>query len=286
MNFINVIKKVFICFLLTHIQVAAFSQSYFLEENVNWLKDEAKYEKAYMHGEIGKIKDDLMIYLEASESLEKNFKNFHFFDYNFDGYIDIIYSGDAGTESKRTLIFEPNENGYSKTFDKYGALISLYPLTRIGQPLSLVLKEQICCGGFSIVYEIYQPIFDNGKLELKPSTKYSFIVGTELPDSFYDAPILFEVQNEKYLLRLNPMIDNQIENEELHIVGNVIAEYTVGSKGYAIAENQENSDRIWWFVIMINNNPPSKSIFDTGSNNKNHYYSIGWMSNRYLKQIK
>lgn len=279
-------KHMFFYLTLIYISTLAYSQASLFDKSIDWKKYEESYSAEYKRGEIKKIKDDLLEYLEGSGSLENNLINFHFIDYNFDGVLDIIYSGDAGTEIKRTLIFELGEDGYySKTFDKFGHLISLYS-TNIGlPPYSLILKEEACCGGTSIVYENYQPVNLNGKLELQASTKFSSIVSTYFPAYFFDQPVLFEVKIELYCLRLNPTVDNETSNEELHINGNIIAEYTTGSKGYAIAEKQDETGRVWWFVLMINNNKPQKSIFDVGSNNENKYYSLGWMSSRYLEKL-
>ena len=126
----------------------------------------------------------------------------------------------------------------------------------------------------------------NEKISLQASSKYCAILSTIFPSEYDIEPILFEVKNEMYYLRLAPVIDNEKMNYEINIKGNVIAEYGLGAKGYALAEKKDDTGRIWWFVIMLNNNLPIKSMFSEGSNNENKFYSIGWMSSRYLEEVK
>lgn len=265
---------------------SAFSQSFVNNKKVIWKDYEKVYSENYKLNQVKKIDDDLLVFLKATESLASNLNNFHFIDYNMDGNIDIIYTGNAGTETKRTLIFElDNDSNYIKTFDKYGELIELSSKDKLS-PYDLILKENACCGGFSVVYEVFQQVYNKDTLELQASVKYSSINGTEFPSVFFDSPVLFEVKNELYYLRLNPKIDNETENEELHINGNIIGEYTSGAKGYAIAKKQDDTGRIWWFVFMLNDSLPLNSILDCGSNDKNKFYSFGWMSSKYLNEIK
>jgi len=277
-------------YIIFNLLLICFSSKAIPQENLFYASIEwSEYEKDisidYKKSEIKKIKDDLLEYLKENEILEESLSNFHFIDYDLNGVIDIVYSGDAGTETKRTIVFKLGENGiYSKIFDKFGVLISIYQISKF-TPLTFVLKENPCCGNNQITYEIYQPINQGDKIELQASSKYCAIIGTELPKTLIDNPILFEVKNELYYLRLTPAVDNEKFNEELNITGNIIAEYTIGAKGYAILERQDETGRVWWFVLMVNNNKPLKSMMDTGSNNENEYYSIGWMSSRYLEII-
>lgn len=280
-------RKVLICFILLSTPCLLSGQNFITREKIVWEKYVKSYSKEYKLIEIKKIEDDLLVYLNATGRLAYYLNNFHFIDYNFDGNIDIIYTGDAGTETKRTLIFELDDNGYYiKTFDKFGELIDLYSKDGIS-PYNLVLREEACCGGFAVIYEIYHQVYNsNNILQLQAAAKYSSIRGTELPTNLFDFPVLFEVNNESYYLRLEPVIENETKNEALNIYGNIIGEYTAGAKGYAIGKKQDYTDRVWWFVFMLNNTPSLKSVFDVGSNNENKYYSVGWMSSRYLKEIE
>lgn len=279
-------KKLFFYIALIFFGYKAYSQQNLFSSKINWGNYEKDFSLEYKKEEIKKIKDDLLEYLEGSEILEENLLNFHFVDYDLNGIIDIVYSGNAGTETKRTLIFELGENNfYSKTFDRFGELINI-SYENILTPYTLTLREDPCCGGNLVVYEKYCPVNQGGKLELQASSKYCAIVGTDFPATFTIEPILFEVKNELYYLRLTPIIDNESINESINIKGNIIAEYGLGAKGYAVSEKQDETGRVWWFVIMVNNNKPLKTMLDTGSNNENEYYSLGWMSSRYLQEIK
>ncbi|MEX2410250.1 MAG: hypothetical protein WD607_02570 [Candidatus Paceibacterota bacterium] len=279
-------KNVFFFLLIVISTSIVNCQSFLKSQSIDWTKYEETYDDEFRISEIAKIKDDLLFYLNESDMLEDNIDNFHFIDFNGNCNIDIIYSGDAGTDKKRTLIFElSNDGSYRKTFDKFGRLIDIFSGTENLPPYSLILMEEPCCGGFSTVYEIYHPIISNGKVELHVSIKYSSILGTDIPAEFFSKPKMFEVINNLYYLRLDPILDNNTVYEDLHITGNIIAEYYKGSKGYAVAEREDNTNRIWWFVIMQNTNKTSKGIFDVGSNNENEAYYMGWMSSRYLIEI-
>jgi len=186
----------------------------------------------------------------------------------------------------RTIIFKKDSVGsYHKVFDKFGELINIIKHDSF-VPISLVLKDIECCGSNQIVYEIYNLVKLHGKSEYILSAKYSSYRETELPKDSFVSPRLFEVKNEKYFLRLNPYIETSNKYEEdLHIDGNIVQIYKSKSKGYAIAEEKDSTGRIWWFVIMMNN-LDIKGTLSEGGNNEIKNYSIGWMSSRYLKEIK
>jgi hypothetical protein len=280
-------KKRFIFLLLALISNYAFSQT-FLTDTVSWNQYEINYSKKLKLEKIKKIKDELIEYLESNDELQNNLHNFHFFDYNSDGNIDIIYTGDAGTDSERTLIFVRDDDGdYVKKFDKFGSVVNLSSaIYQNTPPYTFVLKEVECCGGTSIVYEAYQPVNENGSFKLNLLIKYSTIKGTKFPDIYFNKKLLFRVTSDIYNLRLNPTIDSVTNYVGLHIRGNVVAEYSKGAEGYAIAQTKDKTGRIWWFVIMLNNNKPTQSIFDGGDNDDYKFYSLGWMSSKYLEKLE
>ncbi len=280
-------KKGYIFLLLALISNYAFSQT-FLTDTVSWNQYEINYSKKLKLEKIKKIKDDLIKYLESNDELQNNLHNFHFFDYNGDGNIDIIYTGDAGTDSERTLIFVRGDNSdYVKKFDKFGSVVNLSSaICQKTPPYTFVLKEVECCGGNCVVYQAYQPVNENGSFQLHLSMKYSIIKGTKFPDVYFNKKLLFRVTSDIYNLRLNPTIDSVTTNVGLHIRGNVVAEYSKGAEGYAIAQTKDKTGRIWWFVIMLNNNKPIQSIFDGGDNGDYKFYSLGWISSKYLEKVE
>ncbi|MFV0554272.1 MAG: hypothetical protein ACK5LR_06160 [Mangrovibacterium sp.] len=267
---------------------SAFCQSVILDEQCDW----EKYEQAYSPEEklrrIDGIDDELLVYLKSNQLFESNICNFHFIDYNLDGNVDIIYSGCAGTDTERTLIFELQDKIFIKTMDKFGKIIAIN--TVLGNnlpPLSFTLKQKACCGGITIVYEVYHSVHMHESSELQLGFKYSLIEDTFLPSTFFEQPKYFEVKNDGYFLRSAPLIDNNSDSNEFYLNGNIVAQYPIDSKGYAIAQQESDDGRVWWFVVMTNNKGALESIFDTAGNNENNCigYVMGWMSSRYLKII-
>jgi len=280
---LNSMKELFIYLLLMILGNTMYAQESIFTKNVNWKNYEKEYDVKEKIIEVNKIKDELLVYLKSNERLNDNLSSFHFIDYDFNGEIDIIYSGNAGTESLRTLIFERRNDGfYYKIFDKFGEVINIIQQDSF-IPISLVLRDIECCGSNQIVYEVYHLLKETKSSKFRLSTKYSSFRETELPQIIFSQPKLFEVENEKYYLRLAPYIEvsNKYE-EDLHIDGNIVHTYKRMSKGYAIAENTDSTGRVWWFVVMLNN-LNLKGTYSEGNSNEIRNYSIGWMSSRYLK---
>jgi|GEM_PF-2086311 len=260
----------------------------FFSKNLKWSKYEAKIPQDEKIKTIETIDDDLLIFLKSNNILEDKAKNFRFFDYNFNGKYEIFYSGDAGTDSERTLIFQLNENGeYEKVFDEFGIIIDfkqLYPLL----PNSIVLYDETCCGGILKGYRVFFPVLFNEKIDFVESISYWSVKETKLPSTFFSKPVPFKVTNNSYNLRLSPKIEDDKYYPFLNITGNVIGKYNAGARGFAISEETDQTGRIWWFVVIINNEKTHQSIItQPGSRNLEDtslFYSFGWMSSRFLKK--
>lgn len=236
---------------------------------------------------INKIDDELITELKNSafSSIKDVISNFHVIDFDFDGDKDLIYHGFAGTESDRTVFFINNQGNYIKVLDLYGSIVKIWR-DEPYLPLSFKLIDYPCCENYTYSVETYVPTLDvEGDFSFKLSSKVNYIRGTEFPLRFYDTPILFNVVNERYTLRATPVIDNASNNDFIDVKGNVIAEYPKGTIGIALADKEDDTGRVWWFVIVFNNTKPLNSIFHAG-NNPGDYYSFGWMSSRYLEKIK
>ena len=110
-------------FLITTIK----GQNGFLNLNntPQWKLYEENISKEEKSRYINEINDDLIVYLKSSNQIDLHFENFHFIDYDLDGITDIIYSGDAGTQSGRTLFFKKRGNEYRKQWDFFGTVESI-----------------------------------------------------------------------------------------------------------------------------------------------------------------
>jgi len=124
---------------------------------------------------------------------------------------------------------------------------------------------------------------DNGIFFKKILSTY-LVDYTTFPDTM-NIFIPFKVSSEKYNLRLSPEIDSTTDYFGRDFYGNEIAEYPKGSLGYALAEKKDSSGRIWWFVLMTNNIIPIRSFYPRWEGAPIKYFSIGWMSSKYLERL-
>ena len=115
------------------------------------------------------------------------------------------------------------------------------------------------------------------------SYKLNFIQGTKFPNEFDISPLLFNIAKEGQQLRCTPIIED-IELNDYTLYGNVIAEYSIGTKGMALASKKDSEGRSWWFVVIFDNSIPIRTKFNQG-NNEGPYNSFGWMRNEFLKVI-
>jgi hypothetical protein len=88
-------------------------------------------------------------------------------------------------------------------------------------------------------------------------------------------------------LRVQPEINNSYNNlpEDEIIDGNTAAIFPIDSRGFAIAEETDDTGRVWWFVIMENNESLIKSNLYPGNNKVMGYRTLGWMSSRYVRKL-
>lgn len=203
--------------------------------------------------------------------IQENINNFHIMDFNADGKLDMIYYGFAGAESNKTIFFINKKGTYKKILSIYGDIINMNR-EAIYLPVSFQLMDYPCCENTTYSLKTYVSNTKNGTFKFDCISNINYVEKTEFTADFENNPIPFEVLNEGYKLRSSPTIDN-----------NVVSTYKKGSLGICLA-TKEDADRVWWLVIMFNNIEPTTTILDEG-NNKGKYYSIGWMSSRFLKEV-
>jgi len=101
-------------------------------------------------------------------------------------------------------------------------------------------------------------------------------------------------------LRKTPEINNRIDSSLVAegLYGNIILEMAHGDEGVALAEYEDSTGRIWWFVSMKNNIPkPLTDYFYLDAkgekySRQNGYETtldkpiFGWLSSRYVELIE
>jgi len=278
-------KTVCLLFLIGLIEVTSgFSQvpTFLIKNDFNWEFWEKKYPEKQKLDIIKNVDDELFESLNASSyhSLESDIDNFHFIDFDSDGDYDIIYCGFVGSESDGTMIFRNQDGIYFKILDLFGKVVEIsrsFPV----EPVSFKIIDYPCCEENTFNVESYVPFVNEKVIDYKLSNKLAYVRKTKFPNKSNSYRKLFKVKNEKYLLRSSPTIDNE-SNEG---IGNVVAEYTTGATGYALAEASEETGRVWWFVVMINDVKPKNSQFSKGNNNNFPSFYLGWMSSRFLEEL-
>lgn len=219
-------------------------------------------------------------------AIQQDYKNnFFVIDFDADGEKDVIYYGYTGAESQYIFFFRKNSDSYKQTFAVAGKLVYLSDYEPFS-PLSFAIEHYGCCSDIVNNFEYYVPVTRNKEPSFQLAQKIGSIDGTSMPESYFPEPLAFKTTNETYSLRLEPLINNDkgfFDGEDIE--GNIVAKFPSGSEGYALAEQPDETGRVWWLVIMKNNLPSTNSLFHKGWNNEEEGFSMGWMSSRYLEAL-
>ncbi|WP_147377301.1 hypothetical protein [Mangrovibacterium diazotrophicum] len=281
-------RIVFLIFLTAFVKSLNAQVLFDLKRDVNlegWtspVSEEVKAEvlkKVEANGSIGWV----VYSMENGDST--SLVNLHMVDFNCDGIHDFIYTGSVGAESDGIIFLQGNSNGiYTRVLGLFGRLIDVSVNDGLS-PMSFTIENYGCCGGVIDHIEKYVPVWNSSKFSFALQARYAMYYETDLPQTSFEKPIAFKTTNEKYFLRLNPCINDTIllDHDE---VGNIFAEYPKDSDGIAIAEQIDNTGRVWWFVMMKNNIKPNWSLYVNGDNNDSPAYYLGWVSSRFVKKIE
>ena len=212
--------------------------------------------------------------------------NCYVVDFDADGINDLLYFGYLGGESLGLVFFKNDGQEYSKIFEVMGNLVYLSEF-KMYTPLSFAVNHYGCCASINDVLEYYTPTNIDVEFKYQLSQKIAHIKGMLFPvDGFID-PIAFKTVNPEYKMRLKPIIDDdQSFHPDYPMPGNTIAIYPAGSLGTAIATKTDETGRVWYFAIMKNNIEPIKNILFKGYNNDQSYFSMGWISSRFVEELK
>jgi len=212
----------------------------------------------------------------------RNIDKFHVLDIDGDKQKEIIYNGFNGSEGEMIVIIESSSSGYKISLKVFGRIVDI---SNNKNTAEFIFLDYSCCGGYVDHLETYRYNAKIRTFELVKSL--AKVDETVLPRNQIE-PIKFKVVNERYNLRLSPEIVtgltsgsfdfDPIENQ------NIIAVYSSGDTGTAIAESTDETGRVWWFVIMDSYPDKSKSVFYKGNNIFDNYNPVGWISSRYVEK--
>lgn len=277
-------KKVLLL-LITLLPAPLFGQSFILENDFLWSRHEKQIPNQEKWEQVKQVKEEVISaedYVSFYESnLQRLLDSFHFIDLDQDGMLDLIFEGFLGAESTFIFAFQNTANGYQKVFTAVGRVhkfITTDPLL----PFTIVIDNYACCANVTNYYRIYTPNAAVGLLKYHEIATIGYINDLAKPIALRKDPIPFKVKNNRYLLRNAPLLDDLEEyHEDPDFPGNRIAAFDEGATGIALAEQTDETGRVWWFVLMDSKNIPLHSLF---YNKKPGLSILGWMSSRYLEK--
>lgn len=211
--------------------------------------------------------------------LTKPKSTYHFLHLNSDELVDAIYSGPSVNEGNSFTLFINNGDSLTKFIGRQGTLVSInqtYPNSLI----ELTAVRYGCCDEPS--NELYQAHYDPSKQNFIDSEGSYFIDDTEFPAQF-EFRKLFRVTNESYHLRGTPEILNGEPEDYFFEKGNILATYNAGDTGVALTQKEDETGRIWWFVLM---NPKQRYEYHIDEHFSKNNSWFGWMSSRFVEVIE
>lgn len=211
---------------------------------------------------------------------EDNLKDFHFVDLDHDSDKDLIFTGWSGAEPVWVRILMNQGGTYKEVFHVFQSIKRME--FRAGRLSHLTIEDPGCCAEYVLFVEDYRVDAKQDQLMFKLTNRTALVQGTEVPRDLFATPISFSVLNDKYFMRSSPKLDtvDQYYYGEPGI-DNIIAEFKKGTRGKSLAEQTDNTGRVWWFVeIDPKFRPVNSKFYDLESKPTK---LRGWMSSKYLK---
>jgi hypothetical protein len=245
--------------------------------------------------ELGATKRDLLERLGVCVDLPGMVEDHHFLDFNGDGVVDLIYSGEdvacdyPSTGGKRTALFLARDGELSEIFINNGEIVGMWREAP-WQPVSFLVRWEMCCGDVFIHYEYFYPVSRRGSLKYEGYSQMVSVVDMPLPVVLYEAPKPFVVERGPYSLRVTPGIDDDFRwpySRPHDPTGNLLATYRTLATGIALGESQGLEGRTWWFVLMDAASRPLgirgyQGGWESAPPGRSY---LGWMSSEALEEI-
>lgn len=223
--------------------------------------------------------------------------DFHFVDFSGDGLDDVIYSGAwyvrnengfGAREGSHFKLYQVMDGRAVEVMDHHGIIQRIFR-GRPGEPASFRAVHYGCCADPEWSLDYYRPLRGGDTVRFEGYRKVMAREGVQLPTTFLPRPRAFTVDNDRYLLRDSPAIDDaatDANGDDWYRWGgrgNALAEYGRGARGVALAERTDATGRVWWFVRMDGRTPPRDAQFDERNNGGIRLDRLGWMSSRFLR---
>ena len=236
------------------------------------------------------IKEKLLKNLPAEFELNRydyDETDLHVIDFNGDGLDDVVFNGHlAGSELLYIVIFINRGESFEKIFTEHQEFHKI--VFDNGKATQLYIHNGGCCCDYVLINKIYtiEYTFNQPQIKLISQMRYPNIGIEEYPDCYFERPVKFEVLNDRYNIRLSPVIDDVTESSYCGEIraGNSLGKIKSGSIGYALAEKSDSTGRVWWFVALCSDSEIYESIYYDCDNTQNDY-KLGWISSKYAKRV-
>lgn len=218
-----------------------------------------------------------------SDSLKKAL---HVYDINGDGRNDLIFTGRGTGEADITTLILNTGQGFEDVFEDMQYLEKL-EFTN-GKITSMYIDDPGCCDAYIDFCKIYAVTYQGDTPTFKLVDITASHEKTLIPDNFFDKPVRFEVLNNGYKLRGEPVINDTTEKFSAggqECKGNSIGTISKGAKGTAIAAKTDNTGRVWWFVELDADTKLVDDMFYEEQDVKLTSRKTGWISSRYVKRL-
>jgi hypothetical protein len=271
-------------------EILTFDQ-YNSNQNFDWrgyINYDQHAERAIKFSEsLSKMGNQVTIPFELKKDNQDLINKLQFVDLTADGVSEVIYSGPSDGEPNIVEIFQNRNDQYERIFSVMQGVVK--PYWKDGKLSRLLTHDRGCCAENRIVNSVYQVNYHQGGTPV--FTKVRDIIenqGMAKPKQFLDSPLIFEVENDNYKLRMSPIIDDStyygylIEHERL---GNTLGIVNKGTQGMAYAYSTDETGRTWWYVAISTKHELNDSVLYLDDLHDNSYY-VGWMSSRFLTKLE
>jgi len=270
-----------------------YGQNEFLliQEKINWKQWEINLTDSIKVKKIYSLKHSSLKYLNNSKMPSKILDHFHFVDFNFDGKIDILYTGNAiDGEGKKTFYWLNNGTDYKLIFETNSEIVKIDCIIP-KVPISLYMKYEPYDPSVVYLVDIFNLEDQHETIIFNKSLSLCIVKKTQIPILF-NLFIPFNIELQYASLRLTAENDTTTDYFGFDNNGNEIAKYPKESIGYALYEKTDSYNCKWWFVVMVNNKKYIKENYHNWYDITIHPHlankilNIGWMNSKYLKKIE
>jgi hypothetical protein len=259
-------------------------------EEINWTDIELKMNSNEKLQILNSSKAKELYRLQQwTKADEKYLDCLHFTYLNSDNKIDLIVLAPSSV-GPILEVFINIDNDFVSVFSKGLSDIELKLIVNSPENKELIFSitaEQSSAYPHSL-FSKYQIKFISDKTpEIVKILSVNYNGATVFPSNF-NMDSLFLVTQTNYNLRQTPKIEDN----------NIIMQFTKGDKGHGLAQETDNTGRIWWFVIMDNNIYKDNSVLpnylsEYGLQNKelNRVFGkdekwFGWISSRFIEKLR